>query len=308
MRFSHLVATAAVLLLVSAALIWSPADAASRRSLSYLLPQDTLERFAFEATHHLTTEFVRLPPEADAYDVTSLQADIADVHTTIHGSMERFVGRVFRDRSLGLISRLVDLEGTVDRGQGVGPLDLSGLGGKSVSLRVHASGELLDSFGWSHLLGAGRNGALVVEAMLMQVLRLPSKIPQGDERIGSNYSLRFRTDPSVERDWNHVMAFVAAEPPADCKRCVAMSYSGDLKEASRDKHPSRPMTLDGQGQLSGTLVLGAPAGGGRRPLVSNTWSLRWDRTIRSERIGGATRGEVAQTAEITGRFYREEGS
>ena len=305
-RLVALVACAAVA--ASWALAGGSADAAGRRSVEYLLPQDTLERFQFEATHHLTTELVRLPPEADAYDVAGLQADIADVTTTISGGMERFVGRVFRDRSLGVVSRLVDLDATVDRGAGPGPLDLSDLDGKSVSLRVHGSGELLDSFGWSHLLGAGRPGDLVVEALLMQVFRLPPHVAKGKDKQATTYRLRFSPDPSVERNWDHVVAFTAADPPADCKRCVAMDYAGSLQEASRDKHPARPMALKAMGSIEGKMVLGPVVSAGRRPLISNSWTIRWDRTITSERAGGATRGEIKQTATITGRFFQEDGS
>lgn len=293
---------------LSLGLLGEYADAAGRRSVDYLLPQDTLERFEFEASHHLTTEFVRLPPEADAYDVASLGTDIADVHTTISGGMERFVGRVFRDRSLGIVSRLVDLNATVDRGEGPVTLSLADLDGKSVSLRTHGSGELLDSYGWQHILGAGRSGDLVVEALLMQVFRLPAHVPKGDASFGTTYRLRFSPDASVERNWDHVVVFTAADPPADCRRCVAMNYRGDLQEASRDKHPARPMALKATGSVEGTILLGPVVSAGRRALLSNSWSIRWQRTITSERAGGATRGEIEQTAEITGRFYRGEGS
>ncbi len=295
---------AGTLLGASVAVLGTTADAAGRRSLSYLLAQDTLERFEFEATHSLTTEFVRMPPEAGAYDVAGLQTNLAEVRTSLRGGMERFVGRVFRDRSLGVVSRLVEIEGTVDRGQGPGPLDLSGLDGKSISLRVFDSGEVLDSFGWTHMLGAGRPGDLVVEALLMQVFRLPNHVPKGDERLGLTYRLRFSPDPSVERNWDHVVAFEAAEVPPDCTRCVAMSYSGELKEVSRDKHPARPMVLDAQGRIEGTLLLGRKTGPGRRPMIENSWTIRWERTVRSQRESGKTRAEIKQIADITGRLYR----
>ncbi len=305
-RPSPRAAAAAALLLAAAVLAAATvADAAGRRSLRYHLPQDTLESFRFEVAQRVTTELTRLPPEADAYDVASLTERLDDVSTAVSGRLERYVGRVFRDSSLGLISRLVDVEGTIARGADApAPVDLGVLEGKSVSLRVLGSGEILDSFGWAWFSGAARGADLVVEPLLLQVFRLPAHAPKSDP-LGSTFRVRWNVDPSLERVVDHVVAFSPADAPDSCRRCVAMTYTADLREASRDQHPARPMALDGTGTLSGTLVVGAPVAGGR-PLVSHTWEATWDRTVRSEREGGALRGEIELHVELSGGLWRDD--
>ncbi len=289
--------------LLAALLVAQAAVGAARRSLNYRLPEDVIERFSFEATHSVRTELTRLPPEADAFDVAPLQERLAAVDTRVQGTIERMVGRVFREQSLGLVSRLVDLSGTIDRGAGPAPLEVSGLEGKSLSMRLQPSGEILDSFGWSHFAGAGRAGDLVQEVFTQQVLRLPYAPPKKG-RIGSTFVLRLPIDPMLERNQTWVLAWTEPQGEQTCRGCLLLDYDGEIREASVDEHPARPMKLDGTAKVSGRVELGP--GPGRRELRSHRWRFVWERTIRSERDNGTLRGEAVQTATVEGRVWKEE--
>jgi len=262
-----------------------------------------IERFDFSVTSTVQTDLSRLPAEAERYDVGSLTARIASVTTTVDGTLERYVGRAFRDGSFGVVARVIDLSGTIARDGGPEALDTTLLDGKSVSLRIHDSGEVLDSVGWAHLSGAGRGGDLVTDLLLQQVLRLPANPPRGDDAVGATFKLRFSVDGSLERGWDHVLGWTRADA-GGCSGCLALAYSGELMEKTRDKHPARPMTLDGNGRVEGTIVLGK--GGKARPLVSHTWTTTWTRTIRSERDNGTLRGELQQTVTTTGSLQSRE--
>jgi hypothetical protein len=300
----HLPRLAAVATVVAALLLAATAYGTSRRSLWYRLPQDTLESFQFEATHSVATEFTRLPPEAEPFDVEALKERFAQVETHLSGRLERFVGRVFRDQSIGVIARMVDLAGTIDRGAGAEALDVSQLEGKSLSSRVVASGELLDSFGWSHFSGAGRGGDLVSEVLTGHVFRLPYKLPRKGESVGSTFQQRIPIDGVLLRSQQWVISYVRGTAGEGlCRRCVVLEYSGEVIEDSPDQHPARPMKLNAVGRVEGKLVLGP--GGSARPIVSNEWTYTWDRTIRSERENGTVRGELKQTATVTGRIWRD---
>ena len=288
--------------LVVALLATQVAGAAVRRNLYYRLPQDVLETFAFEATHTVSTAFSRLPPEAEPFDVASLEARLGKVETVFRGTLERMVARVFRDRSFGLVMRVLDLSGTIDRGEGASPLDVAQMEGKSLALRLHSSGEVLDSFGWSHFSGGGRAGDLVLEVLLQSVLRLPN-VPPTSRPIGSTFVLRIPIDPMLERIQHWVIAYTPTADSQVCRGCLAVDYAGEIREDSRDLHPARPMKLDGLAKVSGTIVVGP--GPGHRELRSHRWRITWDRTIRSERDNGTVRGELTQTASIDGRVWKE---
>lgn len=294
--------TLALCCLIAALLASQVAVGSARRSLRYRLPEDVVERFAFEATHSVRTAFSRLPPEAEPFDVASIEARFGQVDTVLRGTIERMVARVFRDRSLGLVTRLVGLSGTIDRGEGAGELDLTRLEGKSLAMRLHSSGEVLDSFGWSHFSGGGRAGDLVQEVLLQQILRLPHVPPKSD-RVGTTFQLRLPIDPMLERTQLWVLAWTQAEGEQTCRGCLVLDYEGEVREDSTDQHPARPTKLDGVAKVSGRMVL---EGGVRaRQLLSHRWSFTWDRTIRSERDNGTVRGELTQTATIEGRLWKE---
>jgi hypothetical protein len=286
---------AAVLLL--SAVSASPADAASRRSLKYGFPQDRIEVFDFELTRSTSLAMKHLPAEAQGFDVESLIARLGTVETRLEGRLERVLARVFRDFSQGLVTRVVDVDGTIDRGAGAEALDTSILEGKSVSFRLLASGELLDSVGWSRLAGAERGGTLVEELLLQSVMRLPQSIPKGTQMFPANYRVRVPLDSFLTRDQTWIVGFTAGTAPAECGRgCVAIDYRGELSEKAIDKHPARPMRLTGKGTVSGTIVLTRR----EKNLYEHTFVFDWAREVRSERDNDTLRGEVVQTERVEG--------
>ena len=287
-----------LLILLSISVIAAAAGTASagRRSLSYRLPTDAIEGLSFTVEHRVQTRALELPPEAESYDTAGLMADLADVRTSVQGRMERTVARVFRDESLGLVTRLVDLQGSVDRGTGAHPAVLQGLEGKSVSMRMLGSGELLGSLGWEHLAGATRGGDLVRDVLLMSMLRLPYAVPSGPGSIPTTFRMRVPVDPLLNLDQRWTMAWTAAVAPPDCKRCSALSWTATMTEAAVDGHPARPMDSAATGQGQGTIVLGP-----RAALVAHDFVIVWTRTVRSLRENDTRRAEIEQVHTITGR-------
>jgi hypothetical protein len=288
-------------LVILSLLLAATASAAARRNLYYRIPEDRLEAFAFETTHTVTTTVERLPPEAKPYDTAAL-VDRLDAWTaTTKGSFERYVARIFRDQSLGVLSRVAGVEGTIDRGEGATPLPLEGLVGKSLALRVKPSGELLDAQGWDRFAGAGRGGELLEEVLLFSTLRLPVHDPKGGA-VGATWNSRVRVDAHLLRESTWVLNWTTAEPPADCGRCQALAYEGSITEKSQDKHPGRPMDVAGQATVAGTVVLQLPS----RQLVEHRWTVDWTRTVRSVRDAGDTRGALTQTVRSEGFVRRTE--
>lgn len=217
--------------------------------------------------------------------------------------MDRSLARVFRDSSLGLIARVVDLEGTVQRGSegSLESLELSGLEGKSVALRLHASGELLDSHGWSHVGGAQRPGSVLGDLFLQSMLRLPPHPPKPNRPLGVTFRTRVPVDASLQRARTWTLTYSRSEPPRDCgKGCIAMDYVGEVLERSIDTHPARPMDLRGKAAVSGTIVLT----GKRGRLVSHTWTSEWRNTIQSKSAEGVVRSEVLQELREVGSIRR----
>lgn len=288
-------------LLVVAILLPSPSHAA-RRNLKYRLPTDAIESLQFEVQHTVTTRFDTLPPEAEPYDVKALEASLAEVKTSLSGRIERVVGRVFRDSSLGLVSRIIDLEGTIDRGEGAVPVNWSGLEGKSVSMRMLESGELLASAGWQHIAGAARGGDAVYAVLLQSILRLPFDVPAQGGAVPLTFRSRVPVDPllNLDRGWN--LSFTAGEPPAGCgRRCVALNYEGTVTEAAVDQHPARPMKRDSTATVSGTVVLGNRAGF----VKDHSFEIRWTHAVESLRENGTTRAAIVQEQVTTGRIFED---
>ena len=290
------------MVLLAAVLGAGLADAAPRRTLRYGFPHDKVETFAFEVSRTTTTEFIHLPAEASEFDVGSLESRVGQVTTRVQGSLERVLAQVFRDDSKGLVTRLVGLEGTLERAGESRPLATDALEGKSVAMRVLASGELLDSAGWAHLAGAGRGASLVEELLLQTIMRLPASAPKAGDVYPANYRLRVPLDAFLMRDQTWVVQFEAAPVPESCGRgCVAFSYQGAITEKAVDNHPARPMRVQGAGSVTGTVVLSR----GARALVEHSFTFDWDRTLRSERANGTLRGELRQVERVIGSLHAE---
>ncbi|MCO4771155.1 MAG: hypothetical protein KDA24_14060 [Deltaproteobacteria bacterium] len=278
----------------------SGADAA-RRSLKYKLAQDSVENLTFEVEHVIATSFDRLPPEAEPYDTDSLEESLARVTVTASGRIERVVGRVFRDSSLGLVTRVVDLEGTVDRGAGAAAVSLDGIEGKSVSMRVLESGELLASTGWEHVAGAQRGGDLILPVFLLSVLRLPFDVPASGGAIPIAFRQRVPLDPLLNLDQGWDLEYRAADAPKECgRRCIALSYEGTATEVAEDNHPARPMKRASTATVRGTIVLQSK---GR--VFSHEFVQEWTHAVSSHRENDTLRAGLTQSQTITGRIAGE---
>lgn len=270
----------------------------SRRSLFYTVPEDVTERFDFEVTHAVTTELRVLPEEAERYDLTPVRRRLGHWTDTTAGLLERQVARVLRDRSLGVLVTARQLRGSVDRGEGPEPADISALEGKSVALRMLPSGELLDTHGWDHISGAARGGERLLEVLAALSFRLPVSLPRGTDPVGGTFRTRMRVDPHLERRQDWVVSYRLTEAPPDCpKPCLAVAYEADIHEDSQDKHPARPMELDGTGEAHGTILLHARS----HRLVGHDFSLSWQRELTTRREDGAVRGTIGQTVQVDGR-------
>ena len=273
----------------------TPAAEGARRSLAYRMPANAIEQIGFAVEHSVSTRATELPPEADEYDLTTLGAILGTVQTVVSGRIERTVARVFRDNSMGLVSRVIAVQASVDRGEGPQPVSTAALEGKSVSMRVLGSGELLASVGWEHSAGAGRGGDLVRDALLLSVLRLPYALPGGSGTIPSTFRLRLPEDALLNRDQAWTLGWTSGDVPHGCRRCSALAYTGRVTEAAQDRHPARPMDSEGEATVSGTIILDA-----RGALVGHTFAVVWTRTVRSLRANGDRRAEFEQLHSLTG--------
>jgi len=285
-----------------AVLLTSSSAGAARRSLHYNFPTGGTSHFEFEVTRTVVTDVARLPSEAEELGSGEVLKRISAVDSRIEGRLERFVATTYRDGTLGLVSRLVDLAGTVDRGGNGMPLSFVGLDGKSLSLRLRASGEVLDSAGWSHFVGSARGGELAQEVFLQSVLRLPKQLPVS-EGSSTSFTFRLPVDDGLERRLTWTVTYSAAPEAEGCGReCVAMSYQGVLREDSEDSDPARPMSRSAVGAVEGTVQL--VGAGGRKQLQSHHWKLSWDRDIASFREDREVRGQLQQRVESAGRITR----
>lgn len=280
------------------------AAGAARRSLHYDFPTVEPSRFEFEVTRRVVTDVVLLPSEAEGSEAAVVLQRISAVDSRLEGRLERFVATTYRDGTLGLVSRLVGVDGSVGR-EGLelgGPLSFGGLDGKSLALRLRASGEVLDSVGWSHFMGSARGGELAQDVFLQSVLRLPNHLPTS-EGSTTSFVMRLPIDGRLENLLNWTITYSVAQAGEGCGiDCVALSYRGVLREDSEDKDPSRPMNRSAVGTVEGGLVLVGKRR--RKRLQSHHWKISWDRDIASFREDREVRGRIRQGVESAGRITR----
>jgi hypothetical protein len=277
------------------------ADAA-RRSLSYAFEKGQVATFSFTATRSVVTDVVLAPEELSQLEVDRVLGRIAAPESQLVGRLERFVAKTYRDGTLGVVSRLVDLTGTVTRAGASTPASVGALDGKSLALRVRGSGELLDSQGWSQFMGGGRGGELAQDVLLQSVLRLPRHPPSSDG-VATSFTLRLPLDDGLETRVAWTVRYLPAEAPEPCPQdCVAITYQGELREEAHDKAEGRTMSRVATGTVEGTIVLTGK--GAKRALTSHRWKLVWDRDIASYPAGGDGRGRLSQQVTSTGQLER----
>jgi hypothetical protein len=284
---------AAALCVLLAAL---PASAeAARRDIALRVARDAFERFRFETEHTVTTALGPAATDQTELDLSTLDAPLAPYTVRVRGQLERLLAREFRDRSWGIVARVVAPAGELVRGSST-PLDLTALAGRSVSLRVQDSGELLESAGWDGAIGAGREGAFVDDVFLAQLPHLPPKVlPDGPVPV--SYRLRLPLDKTLNRDQRWDLQFRPGAARPDCKGCVVLDYEGAVTEVSEDKHPARASRLEAKAAVSGTIVLSDERGF----LIEHTYRADWTRTV------ARPSGQVlmTQTETIAGALRRE---
>lgn len=249
--------------------------AASARALQYRLQPDELGAFAFELTRDVITEAepAGLVPRFTSH---------------VSGELQRYVARVFRDGSIGMVARVVSLEGAIERGEQRTPLDLDAVDGRSLSLRLERGGEMVDSYGWQQLRRAGA-GDLFDDVFLQSLVRLPRRLPEGGGAESMTYRSVILVEEGLSCAQTWVLSFQRSREAAEsCTgSCVVLEYEGQVQENCVDA--VRDMERHAEGEISGQIVL---AGVGlRRTLRAHRWRLSWDRrlvTQSSEARSGST--------------------
>ncbi len=293
--------TAVVLVLASTLL------AAPGRSLLYSLQPDRLEAFSLELTQVVSTDFEGLASDQlEGAPPPDTGWGSGAVTTRVRGELQRYVARVFRDGTLGLVSRVRALDAVVERGEQPSTHDLAAVDGRSVSLRVNGTGEILDSFGWRQLRAAGV-GELLDDAFLQSMVRLPPVVPQ----VGSPTAMTFRLEVPVEDglhcDQTWVLSFKATEglAPKPCPgRCMLLEYAGTVRESCRDLQ--RGMERTGEAEAGGRLALKRV--GGKVSLYSHHWRLLWQRQLEVRVAAGQPQNVVRQSVSTSGSLTATEPS
>lgn len=265
--------------------------ASSLARLKYRFQEDQVESFRFESSRSVRTE-------------RSGVSLIQPFTTRVSGRTQRYLARIFRDGTLGVVVRTWELTGAIERaGAEVTTLDLSGVDGRSVSLRVDRSGALLDSSGWLQLRRAG-SGDLIDDVLLSAVPRLPPSIPDGVEPVASTYRLALPIEEGLSCDQTWVLSYsrLPDRPPACRGACKIVGYEGTVQESCEDR--ARSLERSAVAKVSGQLEIKEHAAS--RRLRAHRWSLDWERRLTSTR-GGET-SDVIQHLRSDGSLVAEEGA
>jgi hypothetical protein len=262
--------------------------AAPAGGLQYRLVADELDAFSFELRQVVTSE-------------GSSGALIPEFTTRLSGELQRYVARIFRDGSLGMVARVISLEAASERGGQSRSVDVTDLDGRSVSLRLNGRGELLDSVGWQQLRRAGSQD-LLDDVFLRSVARLPPRLPPParPETMTWRFALTVQEGLSCEQTWILTYTRASGPQPDSCPRsCVLLDYEGTVRETCVDERGG--MRRSGDGEVSGQLAL---AGAGRRRVLrSHQWRSSWQR-----RIEASTAESLQQRTITLGRLTAKEPS
>jgi len=262
--------------------------APSLAGLKYRFQEDQVESFRFESSRSERTE---------RSGVTLIQP----FKTRVSGRTQRYLARIFRDGTLGVVVRTWELTGAIERaGAEATALDLTGVDGRSVSLRVDRSGALLDSYGWLHFRRSG-SGDLVDEVLLGAVPRLPPGIPDRDEVVASTYRLALPIEEGLSCDQTWVLSYsrLSEQPPTCRGSCTTVAYEGTVRESCEDR--ARGLKRGAVAKVSGQLEIKEHAAS--RRLRAHRWSLDWERRLTSARDGEI--GDVIQHLQSDGSLVAE---
>jgi len=253
--------------LVTAALCLAVAVVLPRSALAglqYQFQEDHLESFQFELSRSVRTERA---------GVDLLQP----FSTRIQGTVQRYVARVFRDGSLGLVVRTMGLDGSIQRvGMSESKLDLSAVEGRSLSLRLDRGGAQLDSTGWLHLRRAGA-GDLVDDVLLGSAPRLPARIPAQGEAVASSYRMQLPIDEGLSCQQTWILSYSPVEEKLDeCHgSCRALAYEGTVRENCMDR--ANALERSGSAKVTGQLEIHVR--GARSRVRAHRWSVDWERQL-----------------------------
>ena len=224
------------------------------RSLRWNTPDDAAFRYTFETEHHLQTTVESLPPGAG--DITVIAQKLADATFSLHGIMEKFKALYFNDGTAAVIVRLVGVDGK-QTGPVEAPIDVAGLVGKSVAMRIFDSGEIFETLGYEHFAGYGRFGELFADLFPQIYTRLPHELPEVGKSMFVRSTIPLAIDAStlVEQEWE--ITYRREGEPVPCElgnNCVTLVYEGTIRETGANRDPRHFTLLDGTGQVSGTIL------------------------------------------------------
>lgn len=282
------VLSAAALCLCAALLLPS----SSLAGLQYQFQEDHLESFHFELRRSVHTERAGV--------------DLLQPFTTrVEGTVQRYIARVFRDGSLGLIVRTMGLDGSIERaGSSESKLDLSAVEGRSVSLRLDRGGAQLDSYGWLQLRRTGA-GDLVDEVLLGVAPRLPSRIPAEGQHLAGTYQIALPIENGLNCQQTWVLSYVRLQKqPSACNgSCRAVGYEGTVSEKCMDR--ASALERSGVAKVKGQLEINVH--GARSRLRAHRWNVEWERKLSSAQADQPI-GEIIQRLHAEGSLVAEEGS
>ena len=265
-------------------LLCQPSPAAA--GLQYRLKPDHLESFHFELSRSVRTE-------------RAGHSLIQPFTTRVRGKVERYLARVFRDGTLGVVVRTVNLDGTIERAPASQPkpLDLGAVDGRSVSLRVDRSGALLASYGWLEVRRAGV-GDLVDEALLFAVPRLPPQIPAPGQSVAGTHRIEIPIAAGLSCEQTWVLTYTRPlEPLQDCRgSCRAVSYEGSVREKCEDR--ARGMARTSIAEVQGQLEITGSAQ--HRRLRAHRWGIDWERSLASSAVAGDAAQAATQFVQSAG--------
>ncbi|MBJ93352.1 MAG: hypothetical protein CMP23_02640 [Rickettsiales bacterium] len=235
---------------------------------------------------------------------TGGELDLAPFMTRLEGRVQRYLARVFRDGSFGFVTRVVELSGTESfNNEAAQALDLGGLDGRSISLRLARTGELLDSVAWSYLRTAG-GGDLVDGTLLASLPRLPERLPAAGEELPQSYRLSFDYGAGVRCDQLWVLVYrLGAGFSGSCGvGCMPLAYRAELSERCADRSGGDERTATGV--VEGELEFKRRRAG--LELRAHRWDRRLQRSLPvADRSSGAS---VLQELDSRGTLIAEGGA
>ena len=249
----------------------------SIRTLRWNTPDDEAFRYSFETEHHLQTTVETLPPGAG--DIDAIAQKLADATFSLHGVIEKFKALYFNDGTAGVVVRFVSVDGS-QSGPEEAPIDVAGLVGKSVAMRIFDSGEIFETLGYEHFAGYGRYGELFAELFTQLFTRLPYELPEEGKSMFVRSTIPLAIDAStmVKQEWEVNYHREGETVPCELGRnCVTLVYEGTITEKSANRDPRHFTLVEGTGQVSGSILFALDRG----DFEEHRYSIDMNRTLKT---------------------------